>query len=209
MIDSGQINAAEDKLFELIESGAWDDDQKAALILSFYDYLNGKKDDFLESAGFSRDEIMRFPKTGGKAAFPSIPNSPENFITRIKDGAVLFDRIILKSGVQFSSQKKNKFTYMIVPHTGDRSDHIRFIPNIFIRAFKRLHIGDFDLSAAPPCKGDSSVPAPCCRCEKIPGICVDGGEHRYYAARKAAEACTKSGIIPERPASGTASPLSF
>ncbi len=58
MIDSGQINAAEDKLFELIESGAWDDDQKAALILSFYDYLNGKKDDFLESAGFSRDEIM-------------------------------------------------------------------------------------------------------------------------------------------------------
>ncbi len=58
MIDSGQINAAEDKLFELIESGAWDDDQKAALILSFYDYLNGKKDDFLERSGFSRDEIM-------------------------------------------------------------------------------------------------------------------------------------------------------
>ena len=58
MIDSGQINAAEDKLFDLIEAAVWDADQKAAMILSFYDYLNGKKDDFLESSGFSRDEIL-------------------------------------------------------------------------------------------------------------------------------------------------------
>lgn len=58
MIDHGQINAAEDKLFDLIESGVWDADQKAALILSFYDYLNGKKDEFLEKSGFSRDEIL-------------------------------------------------------------------------------------------------------------------------------------------------------
>ena len=59
MIDSGQINAAEDRLFELIESGIWDTDQTAALIISFYDYLNVKKDDFLESSGFSRAEILQ------------------------------------------------------------------------------------------------------------------------------------------------------
>ncbi|MER2055767.1 MAG: DUF6483 family protein [Clostridia bacterium] len=27
-------------------------------MLSFYDYLNGKKDEFLEKSGFSRDEIL-------------------------------------------------------------------------------------------------------------------------------------------------------
>lgn len=59
MIDSGQINAAENRLFELIESGAWDANQKIALILSFYDCLNGKKDDYLEVSGFSRDEILQ------------------------------------------------------------------------------------------------------------------------------------------------------
>ena len=58
LIDGGQVNSAENKLFKLIESSVWDDDQKAALIISFYDYLNGKKDDFLERAGFSRDEIL-------------------------------------------------------------------------------------------------------------------------------------------------------
>ena len=58
MIDAGQVNAAEEKLFDLIESVAWDDRQKAALVLSFYDYLNGKDDEFLVSADFSRDEIV-------------------------------------------------------------------------------------------------------------------------------------------------------
>ena len=58
MADSGQINAAEDRLFDLVENAAWEDEQKAALILSFYDWLNEKPDEFLESAGFSRDEIV-------------------------------------------------------------------------------------------------------------------------------------------------------
>ena len=57
MIDSGQINAAENRLFEMAEDAAWDEEQKAAMILAFYDYLNSKKDEFLEKAGFSRDEI--------------------------------------------------------------------------------------------------------------------------------------------------------
>ena len=42
-----------------MESGAWDPRQKTALILSFYDCLNGKKDDYLEASGFCRDEIRQ------------------------------------------------------------------------------------------------------------------------------------------------------
>ena len=58
MIDSGQINQAEEKLFDLIETVAWDDRQLAALVLSFYDYLNSKDDGFLARSNFSRDEIV-------------------------------------------------------------------------------------------------------------------------------------------------------
>ena len=58
LIDAGQINAAEDKLFELLETAVWDEKQKAALVISFYDYLNLKNDEFLAAADFSRDEIV-------------------------------------------------------------------------------------------------------------------------------------------------------
>lgn len=58
MADSGQINAAEDKLFELLDSAAWDEKQKAALVISFYDHINGKTDEDLAAADFSRDEIV-------------------------------------------------------------------------------------------------------------------------------------------------------
>ena len=58
LIDAGQINAAEDKLFELLETAVWDEKQKAALVISFYDYLNLKSDEFLAAANFSRDEIV-------------------------------------------------------------------------------------------------------------------------------------------------------
>ncbi|MBO7662604.1 MAG: hypothetical protein J6U01_04470 [Clostridia bacterium] len=57
MVDSGQINAAEDRLFDLLENTVWDIEQKTMLIISFYDYVNGKKDEFLYQASFSRDEI--------------------------------------------------------------------------------------------------------------------------------------------------------
>ena len=57
MVDSGRINAAEDRLFDLLESAAWDEEQKTALILSFYDHVNSKDDAFLTRAGFDRDEI--------------------------------------------------------------------------------------------------------------------------------------------------------
>lgn len=58
MVDSGEINAAEDRLFDLLETSGWDSRQKAALAISFYDYVNGKDDDFLSKADFSRDEII-------------------------------------------------------------------------------------------------------------------------------------------------------
>ena len=58
LVDSGQINTAEDKLFDLLETAGWDERQKAALVISFYDYVNLKSDEFLSAADFSRDEIV-------------------------------------------------------------------------------------------------------------------------------------------------------
>ena len=57
MADEGKINEAEERLFDILENENREDRQKAALALSFYDYLNSKDDAFLEKARFSRDEI--------------------------------------------------------------------------------------------------------------------------------------------------------
>ena len=73
MIDSGRINAAEEKLFDLIESAAWDNHQKAALVLSFYDYLNSRDDNFLAAHDFSRDEIISGLSDAMKALGMEIP----------------------------------------------------------------------------------------------------------------------------------------
>lgn len=55
LIDYGQINEAEDKLFRIAES-----ENYLKLALVFYSHLNEKDDDFLEKNNFTRDEI----KTG-------------------------------------------------------------------------------------------------------------------------------------------------
>ena len=73
MVDAGKINAAENRLFELIESTAWEERRLAALILEFYDYVNGKSDDFLAKAGFSRDEIVSGMEDALKAVGVEIP----------------------------------------------------------------------------------------------------------------------------------------
>ena len=73
MIDSGQIGAAEDKLFDLIDSVAWERRQKAAMVLSFYDYVNSKDDEFLKRADFSRDEIVSGLEDAMKALDMEIP----------------------------------------------------------------------------------------------------------------------------------------
>ena len=74
MIDDGKVNAAENRLFDLIESAAWEDRQKAALVLSFYDYLNGKDDEFLDAADFPRDEIITGLEDAMKAVNMEIPD---------------------------------------------------------------------------------------------------------------------------------------
>ena len=73
MVDEGRVNEAEEKLFDLIANASWDEKQKAALVLSFYDYLNGKDDEFLASADFSREEIIRGLEDGMKAVGMEIP----------------------------------------------------------------------------------------------------------------------------------------
>ena len=58
MVDNGEINAAENRLFELIESSAWEERRKK---VSSHEVVltNGKDDEFLVKAGFSREEIIR------------------------------------------------------------------------------------------------------------------------------------------------------
>lgn len=73
MVDDGKVNEAEEKLFDLIASVSWDEKQKAALVLSFYDYLNDKSDEFLAAADFSREEIIRGLEDGMKAVGMEIP----------------------------------------------------------------------------------------------------------------------------------------
>ena len=58
LVDNGEINAAENRLFELIDTSGMDTDALGSLILLFYDHVNSKDDAFLAEAGFSRDEIL-------------------------------------------------------------------------------------------------------------------------------------------------------
>ena len=73
MVDNVQINAAEEKLFDLIQNAAWDERQKAALIIAFYDHVNSKDDDFLARADFSRDEIISGLEDAMKTIHMEIP----------------------------------------------------------------------------------------------------------------------------------------
>ena len=73
MVDEGKVNEAEEKLFDLLTALSWESKQKAALVLSFYDYLNEKDDNFLKAANFSRDEIMSGMEDGMKAIGMEIP----------------------------------------------------------------------------------------------------------------------------------------
>ncbi len=53
-VDAGRIDEAENRLYELCEEGEL---ANLKVVLAFYDYLNGKSDEFLEGCGFSREEI--------------------------------------------------------------------------------------------------------------------------------------------------------
>ena len=72
-IDEGNINEAEELLFDLLETEPWEDKQKAALVLSFYDHVNEKEDAFLEKANFSREEIIEGLEDAMKTVHMEIP----------------------------------------------------------------------------------------------------------------------------------------
>ena len=55
MVDDGDINEAENKIFEIVETGKR---ESLELVLLFYSYLNDKSDDFLAENNFSRKEIQ-------------------------------------------------------------------------------------------------------------------------------------------------------
>ena len=56
MADAGDINGAENRLYEEIEAGIPNIYQMA---LAFYDHINDYDDAFLEEHGFSREEIVQ------------------------------------------------------------------------------------------------------------------------------------------------------
>ncbi|WFR57474.1 DUF6483 family protein [Anaerocolumna sp. AGMB13025] len=54
LIDSGYINEAENKLYDLTKEKSM---QNLEVSLLFYSFLNDKSTEFLEEHGFSRDEV--------------------------------------------------------------------------------------------------------------------------------------------------------
>lgn len=60
MVDTGNINEAENLLYDLKDIN---DKSTLGLALLFYSYLNEKEDDFLEAHQYSREEIKEGLKT--------------------------------------------------------------------------------------------------------------------------------------------------
>lgn len=54
MVDDGRLNEAENRVYELCEDGEM---ANLKVMLLFYDYLNGKSDEYLEQCEFSREEL--------------------------------------------------------------------------------------------------------------------------------------------------------
>ena len=54
LVDDGRINEAENRVYELCEDGEM---ANLKVMLLFYDYLNGKSDEYLEECEFSREEL--------------------------------------------------------------------------------------------------------------------------------------------------------
>ncbi len=55
MIDRGEINEAENQLYEIVDGK---DKEALKIALLFYSHLNEKDDDFLEEHDYSREEIQ-------------------------------------------------------------------------------------------------------------------------------------------------------
>ena len=55
MIDSGQINEAENRIYTMMENK---EDHALETAFIFYEYLNDKDDEFLKNHDFSREEVI-------------------------------------------------------------------------------------------------------------------------------------------------------
>ena len=73
MVEQGDVNRAEERLFDLLETAPWDQRQKAALAIAFYDDVNSRDDDFLARANFPRDEIASGLEDAMRAVDLEIP----------------------------------------------------------------------------------------------------------------------------------------
>lgn len=56
MVDSGDINGAENRLYDLIDT---EEKTSLQIALLFYSYLNERSDEFLENHDFCREEIKQ------------------------------------------------------------------------------------------------------------------------------------------------------
>lgn len=54
MVDAGDINGAENCIYDILSDG---NRNRLAIAILFYSYLNDKSDEFLENNDFSRDEV--------------------------------------------------------------------------------------------------------------------------------------------------------
>ena len=63
MVDAGEVNEAENRLYDMLNKGNSKDananKNSLQLALLFYSYLNDKNDKFLEEHDYSRDEIKQ------------------------------------------------------------------------------------------------------------------------------------------------------
>ena len=55
LVEEGRIDEAENGIYALCEGG---NTENLKTVLLFYDYLNGKSDEFLEQHGFTREELQ-------------------------------------------------------------------------------------------------------------------------------------------------------
>ncbi len=59
MVDAGNINEAENQIYEMTADTGLGDRKGLKIALLFYAYLNDKNNDFLEQHDFSREEISQ------------------------------------------------------------------------------------------------------------------------------------------------------
>ena len=87
LAEEGKINQAENMLYENLESEGpgTGDLENLKLALAFYDYLNGKDNDFLDSHDFSREDVRKHaPDLACKLLLPGHDLTRQRLIVQVK-----------------------------------------------------------------------------------------------------------------------------